>query len=279
MKKILVPTEFTYLSKCALNLGVQLSKAANSSMSVVSVIEPNYNSFMEEGEQYSHDPTSSLKNISITEKARERMHERAEEISQMLPESSSVAPKIIYGKKVEALVKEIEESKPDLVIIGGDLYEQEEKFATDFLKSSPAPVVILKCMISGLDRFKDIVLLADIENDSSQLISRVKDLQELLQAKIHVLRVNTPRNFLAPKKCTATLEQYASMHSLEDITLISLDATTEMSGLFSYAETIDNAFLCLGIHERGLLEKLMVKETNPDEVIINSMHPVWTYKD
>ncbi len=279
IEKILVPTEFTYLSKCALNLGVQLSQAAHADMSVVSVISPNHNAFMEESERYSHDPTSSIKNINITEDARARMHQRVEEIAQMLPEKTNITPKILYGEKVKTLVDEINHSDTDLVVIGGDLYEQEDEFATEFLKHSPIPVVILKCMINGLDKFKDIILLADIAKDSVQLIKHVKELQKLLNAKLHILRVNTPSNFLAPKKCTTSLEQYASIHELENIKLVSLDANTEIAGLFTYAETIKNAFLCLSIRERGFMQKLLSIEADPEEVIIHSMHPVWTYKD
>jgi len=278
MKKILVPTEFTYLSNCALNLGVELAKFSGAEMSVVSVVEPLHNQFMEKDEAYSQDPTSSIKNIGITEKAREVMQERAEEISKMLP-GTSIAPKIVYGSKAMELVKEVASSNSDLVVIGGDLYDPKEKFAAEFLRNSPAPVVILKCMISGLDQIKDIILLTDVENDSHKMITHLKELQQLLMAKIHVLRVNTPKNFLEPKKCTASLEQYASMHELENIKLISLDARTELEGLMSYSETLKNIFICLGIHKRKFLARLMSTEASPEDVIVNSDHPVWTYKD
>ncbi len=278
MHKILVPTEFTYLSECALNLGVQLAKFAGAEMGVVSVVEPNFNSFMEEHESYSHDPTSSLKNIRITEKARETMHLRAEEISKMLP-GTTIAPKIVYGNKVSELIKEVTSSNSDLVIIGGDLYDPKEKFASQFLRQSPAPVVILKCMVNGLDKFKDLVLLADIEKDSDRLIARVKELQRLLMAKIHVIRVNTPKNFLEPKKCVASLEQYVSMHALENVKLESIDAKTELEGLMKYSDTLQNAFICFGIHQRSFLERLISNEALPEEVIVNSVHPVWTCRD
>jgi len=58
MQKILVPTEFTYLRKCALNLGLEIATIANAKIDVVSVISPNYNELLEKGSQFSHDPTS-----------------------------------------------------------------------------------------------------------------------------------------------------------------------------------------------------------------------------
>jgi len=255
-----------------------LAKFAGAEMSVVSVVEPKFNNFMEKGEAYSHDPTSSIKNISITEKARETMQERAEEISKMLP-GTSIAPKIVYGNKTSKLVEEVESSHSDLVIIGGDLYDPKEKFASEFLRNSPSPVVILKCMVNRLDKFKDIIFLADLENDSNRLMYQLKELQRILMAKIHVLRINTPRNFLAPKVCTDALEKYATTHSLDNVELVSLEAKSEIDGLKTYAETIKDGFVGLGIHRRSFLERLLSTETSPEDVIISSSRPVWTFKD
>jgi len=277
VNRILVPTEFTYLSKCALNLGLELAKLANAKIDIVSVVQPLYNGFMEKDEEYSYDATSSIKNIQNSEEARGRMLERAEEIAKMFPDQN-IAPKILYGNKVDSLINEIEEKKTDLVIVGGDLYDTKDKQVGEFLRKSTSPVITLKCMISGLDGFKDIILLSDTEKDSAQLIIRLKELQELLDAKLHVLRVNTPKNFLSPKKCDATLEQYASFHGLVNFNLVSLDAPTEMEGLLSYCETIQNAFVGLGLHQRSFLRKLLSNEGNPEEFIANSMHPVWTYR-
>ena len=39
MQKILVPTEFTYLSKCALELGMQVANKAQATVDVVMVIK------------------------------------------------------------------------------------------------------------------------------------------------------------------------------------------------------------------------------------------------
>ncbi len=277
MKNILVPTEFTYLSKCALNLGIQIAKLADAKMGVVSVVEPKYNEFMEEEEQYSHDPTSTLRNIQITEEARTRMHERAEEIAKWFP-GQDIFPKILYGNKVNSLVKEINDQEIDLVIMGGDLYDAKDQKSNEILYRADSPVVILKCMISELDKFRDIILLVDSEHDSAELIRHLKSLQKLLDSKIHLLRINTPKNFLSPKKCDESLESYASHHKLENFVTVSIEATTEMEGLSNYCETIKNAFVALGVHKRGFLQSLITNRNKAEEMIANSVHPVWTYK-
>lgn len=277
MYRILVPTELTYLSSCALKLGLEMAKVAGAKIDVLSVVEPNYNYFMEEGEEYSHDSMSSIKNIKIQEEARKKMHERTEEIAQWFPDQK-IAPKIVYGNQTQEMLKEVEKMESNLVILGADLFDASDKKAIDFLKQSASPVLALKCMISGLDQFKDIILLSDPENDSRELIRHLKKLQSLLDAKLHVLRVNTPKNFLSPKKCTATLEQYASFHELENIRLESLEAKTEVEGLMSYCETIKNAFVSMGMHNRSFLQRLMKNDFKVEDIITNSVHPVWTFR-
>jgi len=277
MYRILVPTELTYLSSCALKLGLEIGKVADAKIDVLSVVEPNFNYFMEEGQQYSHDAMSSIKNIKIQEEARQKMHERTEEIAQWFPDQK-IAPKIVYGNQTEEMLKEVEKLASNLVILGADLFDASDKKAIDFLKQSPSPVLALKCMISGLDKFKDIIFLSDSENDSPTLVSHLKKLQHLLQAKMHVLRVNTPKNFLSPKKCDATLEQFASFHQLENINLVSLDAKTEVEGLIAYCETIKNAFVGMGMHSRSFLQRLMKNDFKVEDIISNSVHPVWMFK-
>lgn len=278
ISKILVPAEFTYLSSCALKLGLQLAKLSNAEVKVTSVVEPLHNAFMEEGEEYSHDPMSSLKNLRITEEARAKMHERAEEISQWFPDQV-IAPKILYGNKVDTLVKEVKDQAIDLVIMGGDLYDEKDQSSNEFLRKSDSPVVILKCMINQLDKFRDIIFLADVDHDSEKLVDYVKELQGLLKAKIHVLRINTPKNFLAPKKCSETLDRFIARNKLPDAIPISLESKSEMLGLMKYCETIENAFVCMGVHDRNFLQSLITNNIKEEQVIANSVHPVWTYRD
>ena len=278
IRKILVPAEFTYLSSCALKLGLQLAKLSNAEVKVTSVVEPFNNAYMDEEEKYSHDPMSSIKNLRITEEARAKMHERAEEIAKWFPDQV-IAPKILYGDKVDTLVNEVHDQKIDLVIMGGDLYDEKDQRSNAFLRKSESPVVILKCMINQLDKFRDIIFLADIDQDSEKLVDYVKELQELLQAKIHVLRINTPKNFLAPKKCSETLDRFIARNKLTDTVPVSLDSKSEMQGLMDYCDTIENAFVCMGVHDRNFLQSLITNSIKEEEIIANSAHPVWTYKE
>ena len=277
MYRVLVPTEMTYLSSCALKLGLEIAKAAEAKIDVLSVVEPNYNYYMDKGQEYSRDSMSSIKNIKIQEEARRKMHERTEEIAQLFPDQK-IAPKIVYGNKTQEMLTEVEKMEPNLVVLGADLFDSSDQETVNFIKQSPSPVLALKCMISGLDKFKDIVFLADPQNDSSKLISHLKELQNLLDARLHVLRVNTPKNFLSPKNCTAELEEFTSFHELENILMESLDAKSEIEGLMTYCETINNAFVSLGMHNRPFLQRLMKKDVKVEDVITNSVHPVWMYR-
>ena len=278
MNSILVPTELTYLSKCALELGIQIASLTHAKVEVFSVLEPNSNAFMEENEQYSHDPTSSIKNIQLTDKVRKRMQERSEEILQLLPDSK-VIPKIAYGDRVKTLVTEVEKQQIDLVVMGGDLYDPKDDQANQFLKTSTAPVIVLKCMISRLHEFKDIIFLADVDKDSGHLIHQVKELQSLLEANIHIVRVNTPKNFFTPKQCSETLESYINRHQLEHAIAVSLDAKNELEGLLTYCETLPNAFVGLGLREKSFLQSIMATQDKTQEIIANSAHPIWISKN
>lgn len=277
MNHILVPTAFTYLSKCALNLGLEMAKLANARMHVLSAMEPNHNGFMEKNDSYSQDPTSSVRNIHLTEKARTEMHARAEEISAWFPDQT-IYPKIVYGDQVELIAQEVVEEQIDLLIMGGDLYDPADDTSSRLIRTITAPVVILKCMISGLEQFNDIILLADEDKDSDVLISELKNFQDLLQAKIHVLHVNTPKKLFTKQKCAHVLETYVSRHVLSNFKTVSIEAKTEQEGLLQYCETIPHAFVAMGMHERGFMRSMLSNKAKKEEIIANSVHPVWAYR-
>ncbi|MEM9896774.1 MAG: universal stress protein [Bacteroidota bacterium] len=276
MNSILVPTEFTYLSRCALNLGIELAKMANAKMQVVSVIESGHNVFMQESEENSHDPYSSIANIAQTDDARKRMQERAAEISDWFPDET-IYPKILYGNKVDSLILEASQNNNDLVIAGGDLYETTDQMLNELLRKSPAPVIVLKCMINGLRNFKDLILLADVEKDSKRLVEKVKVLQKILDARIHVVRVNTPLNFLKTDTCNLLLQEYVSKHNLQNVEMVHLEGKNEISGLLEFCESIANAFVCMGMYQRNFIEKLLHPDIPKEEIIANSTHPLWIY--
>ena len=278
MNKILVPTEFTYLSKCALQLGLELAELGKTKIQVLSVVESNENMYMEKSERFHNHPMSSIKNIQLTETARERMHQRVVEIAEWAPELT-LPPKIVFGNRTQVLIQEAREEAIDMIIMGGDLYEPADREANEFLRAVSTPVLILKCMISQLNQFKDIIFLADLDNDSSELIRHLKKLQHLLSAKLHVLRVNTPRNFLSFQKCKASLESYAKKYQLENFELITKDARSELAGLMDYCEAIKHAFVASAVHERSFLRSLMNNKDDMGEMIANSVHPLWMFKN
>ncbi|MEM9338141.1 MAG: universal stress protein [Bacteroidota bacterium] len=279
MHKILIPTELTYLSKCALQLGVELAELAEASIEVLSAIATNESVYMEGGERYHDAPQSSIKNISLTESARAKMHQRVEEIASIAPELE-LTPKILFGDRSNILIEEVANQHIDLVIMGGDLYNPADKEANKFLKAVEVPVLVLKCMISGLSKFKDIIFLVDANNDSSQLVKNLKVLQQLLTAKIHLLHVKTPkRGFLPLEKEAEPLEQYAERNGFENVVLVEKEAKTEIEGLREYCETIQDAFVALGIHERSFLQSLISGDKNYGEIIANSIHPLWLFRN
>lgn len=259
-------------------MGLDLANLAKAEIEVLSVIETKENIYMEKTDTYHNDPTSSIRNIELTESARSRMQARVEEIAAWAPELE-LTPKILYGDRSQVLAEEVAKQGADLVIMGGDLYDPSDQKANEFFHQVDAPVLILKCMIDGLAQFKDIIFLADLENDSSELIKHLKDLQRLLGAKIHVLRINTPKNFLSLKKCTESLESYANRYELENYELVSRDAPSEKEGLLAYCDTIQHAFVATAVHQRTFLQSLMNNKDDQREIIANSVHPIWMFKN
>ena len=276
MQKILVPTEFTYLSKCALELGMQVANKARATVDVVMVIKADTEEPEEHLQENSARSRSQGLNPQLTQVAKTKALKHVDEIKEWFP-GLAVTPNILFGDTVSALLDTISEQMVDLVIIGGDRYEPSDVSVDKFLRNATCPVLTVKCRLDNLELYKDIIFLVDPEKDSETLITYLADLQDLLGAKIHLLYVNTPGNTRFPGRGEEALKQYAKRYALKNVKLTCYDAENEKEGLLAYCGSFDHAFIAMAIHDRGFMEWLL--SYNPTgEIIANSIHPVWTFK-
>ena len=272
MKKILVPTEFTYLSKCALELGMQVANQAKATVEVVAVAKTEGDELM----QYDTEDGASVTSPQLTAVGKIKAQKHVDEIKEWFP-GLAVTPVILYGDNVGALLDALNSQAVDLVIIGGDRYEPSDISVDKLLRNAACPVLTVKCRLDNLELYKDIVFLVDLEKDSETLITHLADLQDLLRARVHLLNINTPGNTRSQEDTMRALQAYAERYAMDNVELVSRDAENEKEGLLTYCRSFEHTIIAMAVHNRSFLEWLL--SYNPTgEIIANSIHPVWTFK-
>ena len=275
MKKVLIPIELTYLSKCALELGAQLANKAKAEIEVVAEIETldDGKSFTSSGEVIANNE-ATVDNFELKRAVKQRIDQRYQEIHEWVP-GLKVEPKIIYGLMPHALVEEVKKVDPDLVLLGGDRFDLSDDTANFFLRHAIAPSLLLKCSLTQIEDYQDIIFLPN-ESDSEDLIIHLKALQALFQANIHLLRIVRPHHHETSNEAENRLKTYQKKHDLVGPVHVFNDKSEE-DGLVHFSNRFEHAIVASGLHKRNFRDWL-VGEYPEGQIIAGSQHPVWLFK-
>ena len=123
---------------------------------------------------------------------------------------------------------------------------------------------------------KDIVFATNMVGDQSNVIAQLKNLQKILHAKIHLLRVNTPYAFIGTREVNTKLEEFAVTNGIEDYTLNVYDEFREETGILKFAQDKDCDIIAMATHSHTGLVHLFTGSIAED-VVNHAKRPVWTF--
>jgi nucleotide-binding universal stress UspA family protein len=274
MKKILVPCDFSTTSQQAYTFALDIAKKMNAEVFVMKAIDFP---FMYESSfaavPYSFDPGSLLKELE------EDAKKSFKKMKGSYTRQEDVSFEVIQGPVTAVIRNFIDSHKIDLVVMGtngaGGLAEYLVGSNTEkIVRFSPVPVFVVRKAIN-LSSIKNIVFPTTLELDQVDLIAKVKELQSLFDATLHLLLVNTP-HYLKPSKGELDqMEQYASYYKLRNYTLSIRDDFREQEGIMLFAQEIKADMIAMATHgRRGLAHLFMGSIT--EDVVNHGACPIWT---
>ena len=276
MNTILIPLDLTYLSQCAFTFGTQLAERLQlpvQLLATVPSVRPG-GPIVGPGEYVTASKSSFYEQQQVDNKTAE-VTEYITELQQWHP-TLKVAPTVQVGKPVTILLDEIQRHSPHLLVFGSDCYNTSDAQLDRLIRQTACPVLTVKCQLAPPEAYRNIVFLVDPERDHQTIMRHLVALQHELDAQLHLLRVNTPENYTVTGHATQALQKFINQYQLENVTHTVLSAKTEYEGLMHYGESLDQAIMALGTHERGFLQRLL-RPNRERELIVASAHPVWTF--
>lgn len=285
MKRILVPTDFTEQSENALSFAYQIAKKINGEIELLHVLDAP-----------DDDPYSGMSNISLSgelsdsegidsiyfAKLLEKTSERFEAIKTR-PEYSDV--KIIYkmqtGTPYKNIIYETESGKVDLIVMGtSGVSDWEEAFvgsnAERVVRNAKCPVFTIQNEIS-IDKIKNIAYASDFQFNHEHLVGLVKEIGELLNAKIHLVKVNTPTDFKNDKTNYGILKSFAEENKFLNYELHVYNHEEEEDGIICFAESFGIDMIVMATEGRTGFSRLL-EGSIAEDVVNFSKIPVLTYK-
>ena len=275
MKKILVPTDCSDLSDYALNLAntvARHTKAQIYALKVVSV--PGEALFDDQGELID----SGNFDISVLEAEKEK---NIGQIKTWAEQSDLPVQTVVkVGHLQDQLLRFISREQIDLVVmgthgasgikdlIGGSVAER-------LVKDVSIPVLTLKCDRSEM-HIQDIILASHFEQVSPGKMEAVKQIQKAFGAKLHLLKVNTPKDFVNTRDLLKQMEDFVEKNSLEDTDFSVYCAEDVVEGITNFAEDQGIDLIAIATHGRSALSRV-VKKSISKRLVNHVSHPILTF--
>ena len=274
MKKILVPSDFSQQARDAYVLAVNWAAKINCEVVLLhSVTLPTVYDTAYAGVYFDPHYTEVIQGFVVS-KFKEL---KAIAVDLHVP----VTLEVMYGDIVHAVTEAITRYDVDLVIMGtsGSSGLSEVFIGSNtekVVRRSSVPVLSVP-RATKLDDIKDIVLATTLEQNQQEFMNRVKSLQELFGAKLHVLLVNTSANFRSRVEGEKALATYARHYQLVNYELHFESYYEEENGIMDFSRRINAGLVVMGTHARKGLSHLFMGSITED-VVNHIAVPVWSYR-
>lgn len=274
MKRILVPCDFSYTAKQAYAFALEIAEKNDAELFVLNVIDLpfSYESAYAAGHYY-HDEellrrlqAESLKNFEGMAKVN-RSYDRQHFSS-------------VQGPVTQTIQTFIENEEIDLVVMGTNGASGMKEFfigsnAEKTVRYSRVPVITVR-ELCGVKAIKNIVFPTDLNVVSPQLISHIKGLQALFNARLHVVFVSTEYHLYKSNEIMKRLEEFAGSNTLRNYTLNIQSGDGVEESIVSFSREIGADMIAMATHGRQGLIHLLTGSLAED--VVNHVHcPVWTF--
>lgn len=277
MKRILVPTDFSEVADCALATAVQLAERSKAEIILLHAIEVLVTPDIS---QVGHKPLpvypfdSELQIKELQGAISEHMMEMVKEYSMV-----SISPIVRVGNPYGSITQSLNENDVDLIVMGskGMAGLPEHLLGSNaerVVRHATCPVLTIKAP-TDVNDIRDIVFATGLKEHSPYMIEHLKALQELLDAHLHLLHVNTHFNTVKSIEVEETLERLAEEWGLSNYVCKSIDAANVEFGIHFYAQEEGTDMVAMATHSR-LNTWQLISGSIAEDITNHSVRPVWT---
>lgn len=275
MKKILVPVDFSKQAEYACKVAATIAKKTDSEIILLHMLDIPSASI---------DPASggNLQGGAQNIYYLKGIHKEFEKF-KALPffEGLTIIETVRFRKAFEGVIEESKKNNVDLIVMGSQgatgLKEMLVGSNTEkVVRYSHIPVLVIKQDIENFE-FKNMIFASDFGAESKANFQKVLDFITKFDVKLHLLFVNTIRNFESTKVSNERLENYVSSFDIKDYTLNIYNDSTIEEGILNFGKQINADVIGIYTHGRSGLSQLF-NESISKELANHALRPVITFK-
>jgi nucleotide-binding universal stress UspA family protein len=279
MKTILVPIDFSHPAKLAVEVAAEIAKKAGAEIILLNVIElPTPDSFNVEAQVADF---ADMEEKLFTMKLIEMSKKELSIICKALEKKGVKATfKLRTGNAFHGIRTAITDQQADLVVMGTSGRPRLEEMiigsnTEKVIRHSKCPVLTVHEKASEPD-FQSIVYATSMSDDELEFSKVIVNAQELYNATIHLVRVNTPMNFKSDFEIKRAMQQFATALQLKNYTVNVYNDYSEEEGIIHFADSIDADLIAMATHGRTGFAHVILGSIAED-VANHANRPVLTY--
>ncbi len=265
MKRILVPCNFSYQAETAFKFALEIAAVQDAEIMLLTVLkELDGDNFIE------------------TENLKLQIADYKNKFKTLLEKETTNRVKVTHllrpGKITPLILSSIEDEKIDLIIMGTHGSRGWDEFfmgsnIEKIVRTSPIPVFAVKTN-TALRSLHNIIFPVSLNFENSTIIEKVKELQKLFRARIHLLRINTGGG-KNDKSSLQKLNKFAEHYLLSNFTVNVRNSEDVKHGIIDFAREINADMIAMATHGNRTLNHLYAPSVAAD-VVNHAGLLVWT---
>jgi nucleotide-binding universal stress UspA family protein len=269
IQKILVPTDFSNISKMALSAAAKIAAKANAELHLIHAVHVPV-----------IDPYTPAETINTIREEEERS--AREELSKLVLSYTEVVPKIHVkmGFAVDEIVLFAEENNIDLIVMGttGSAGLEEALIGSNASGVVDKAKVLVLCIPDELKTFEagDIVYASDLEDNDAEVINKMLEFATVFGSNFHVLHVRPNDLPTDGPGAEETFRTIVGTTSYPSISFHEVKNEDVKEAIEQFIQKTPCDILAMAIHHRGFFGKLF--HSSLTKKMVNHSHlPVLTY--
>ncbi len=278
MKRILIPTDFSKEAEGAIQTAIPIARAFDATLILLHVLEVSSGEVLNTtGDETFSDAMYIHEGLKL---AQENLN-RSVKLHGLESDDIKLERYLRIGAAAKQIEKSISKLDIDFVVMGAktalDLNELVLGTSTDkLIRRVNCPVLSVNNLVPG-DAFKNIVFPTTTSHKETGLINIIKEFQQVFDANIHLVRINTPLHFIPDEESLVLLEEYALANKLHNYQCHVHSHTEEEDGILEFTRSINGGIIAVSTSAHTGLWKLLQGSVTK-ELVGHSKRPVLTMK-
>jgi nucleotide-binding universal stress UspA family protein len=277
MKTILVPTDFSPEAENAVQIAAHIALRSGAALHLLHVVDASMGggfSAMGQVQDYSMDNLFVMKLMEVN---KARLHQVADQLQSDGVKSVDFAVQV--GSIFNTITEQAEASGADLIVMGTKGASGLKEFLIGsnterIVRLARIPVLSVKNAPANFS-IREIVFASDFEADQLQAVSRVKELQEVFGAQIHLVYVNVPNKFSDSRTIRSRMQEFVNRYQLDNYQFTIYNDDSEEKGIIHFSEEVNADVIAVATHGRTGLSHLLTGSIAED-IVNHANRPVLT---